>query len=323
MSNAPKRAHKTPDDDFVDRLRDLPDGVLCHILSFLDTKYAVATSVLSTRWKNLFLFLPNVVLDDSLTQKRRNKKVLLEFARFGLKQIMLRDVPHINKFHLRCSFNFEEPAIQMLVCAAIWRNVKEIDICVRKVALARTLPPEVFTSRTLVVLKLRGYMELNVPELVSLPNLKVLMLGFFILPSDDSMRRLFRGCKHLEDLSLSNCNFWLVEVLDLSIPLLKKLSFNYPCSIVETKLVIDTPNLEFLDYHGYVAKFNLVKKLKSLVGAKISFVTAPKLKLPFVEDHRENVSEFINKLLAVKSLYLNIDTLEVKTKLHDPFGKSF
>jgi len=36
-----------------DRLSDLPDPILHHILSLLDTKEAFQTSILSTRWKNL------------------------------------------------------------------------------------------------------------------------------------------------------------------------------------------------------------------------------------------------------------------------------
>ncbi|AES82311.1 F-box/RNI superfamily protein [Medicago truncatula] len=35
-----------------DRLSDLPDCVLLHIMSFLKTKCAVQTCILSKRWKN-------------------------------------------------------------------------------------------------------------------------------------------------------------------------------------------------------------------------------------------------------------------------------
>ncbi|GAB2230598.1 hypothetical protein Droror1_Dr00014874 [Drosera rotundifolia] len=38
----------------VDRLSDLPDEVLGHILSFLPTQKAVQTSALSKRWKGVF-----------------------------------------------------------------------------------------------------------------------------------------------------------------------------------------------------------------------------------------------------------------------------
>jgi hypothetical protein len=48
-----------------DRLSDLPDGVLLHILSFLNTKHVVRTCVLSTRWKHLWKRIPTIILHSS------------------------------------------------------------------------------------------------------------------------------------------------------------------------------------------------------------------------------------------------------------------
>ena len=50
----------------MDKINLLPDDVIIHILSFIPTKHVVATSILSSRWVNLWSFLPTIDLDDSL-----------------------------------------------------------------------------------------------------------------------------------------------------------------------------------------------------------------------------------------------------------------
>ncbi|XP_021775821.1 F-box/LRR-repeat protein At3g59210-like [Chenopodium quinoa] len=43
-----------------DRISDMPDEILCHILTRLTLKEAIATGVLSERWKNLWASCPNL-----------------------------------------------------------------------------------------------------------------------------------------------------------------------------------------------------------------------------------------------------------------------
>ncbi|PNX93515.1 F-box family protein [Trifolium pratense] len=68
-----------------DMLSDLPDCVLLHILSFLNTKHVVQTCVLSKRWKHLWKRIPILILHSSTfsTVKR--------FTKFVSKILTLRD----------------------------------------------------------------------------------------------------------------------------------------------------------------------------------------------------------------------------------------
>lgn len=55
--------------DSEDRISRLPDPILCHILSFLPAKHAVATRILSSRWNLVWTWLSNLCFDDEFCER--------------------------------------------------------------------------------------------------------------------------------------------------------------------------------------------------------------------------------------------------------------
>nr|XP_027061241.1 FBD-associated F-box protein At5g60610-like [Coffea arabica] len=74
----------------VDRISGLPDAILSHILSYLPTKLAAATSVLllSTTWADIFASVPNIDLQYWGITLEHVRFTM--FINFGLRVILLR-----------------------------------------------------------------------------------------------------------------------------------------------------------------------------------------------------------------------------------------
>lgn len=87
----------------MDLVSSLPEEVLCHILSFLSTKEAALTSVLSKRWLSLWTLVPNLDVDDSVflhpeEGKREREGMLQSFMDFVDRVLALQEDSPIKRF---------------------------------------------------------------------------------------------------------------------------------------------------------------------------------------------------------------------------------
>lgn len=264
-------------DDGEDKISQLPDGVLHHILSFLPTSDAVATCILSTRWKNLWTIVPNLDFDDSLLYSSPvfgyPMKVTC-FMHFVQRVLQLRDTSTIEKFRLSCRVCFSASHVCTWLSSAIRNNVQELDLCLF-VEEPFSLPKCVFDSKSLLVLKLEMNCILELPDSISFPCLRTLHLCLVTFPDDSSTQRLFSGCPVLQELAVLDCEWMNLKSVSISIPSLKSLTiddlpfFGSSDDLNGCEIRIDSSNLCFLKYSGYLSNEIYLYNLSSQVDASI------------------------------------------------------
>ena len=118
-----------------DRISKLPDSILVHTLSFLETKYAVGTSILSSRWKHLWASTPDLRFYYST---RFGRDPLKEHHRISLMNFIDRlflflDLSSIQKFHLSFHPEIDKSRLNGWASVALRRpvHVQEIFIYIQ------------------------------------------------------------------------------------------------------------------------------------------------------------------------------------------------
>ncbi|KFK22618.1 hypothetical protein AALP_AAs68706U000100 [Arabis alpina] len=167
----------------MDRVSSLPDELVCHVLSYLTTKEAALTSVLSKRWRNMFLLSPNIDVDDSVflhpeDGKRERDGILQSFRDFMDRVLLLNDSP-IKKLSLKCRTD-NGRHVGRWICNALDRDVIDLDLLIDVVDAYYCIPQKMFLSKTLVELKFRcscGFGWWPGAEFSSLPMLKSLIIN--------------------------------------------------------------------------------------------------------------------------------------------------
>ncbi|KAG2298276.1 hypothetical protein Bca52824_034748 [Brassica carinata] len=152
----------------MDRIGSLPEEVLCHILSFLTTKEAALTSILSKRWRNLFTLVPHLDIDDSVflypeEGKREREGILESFMDFVDRVLASQGDSPIKKFSLKCKTGIDTDRVNHWICNVLGRGVTNLELILDfprsdddDLDYMYFLPDELFVSSKLVELNLRS-----------------------------------------------------------------------------------------------------------------------------------------------------------------------
>lgn len=304
--------------DMVDHISNLPDCILHQILSFMHTKEAVKTSILSTRWKYLWVSVPKLDIDDAVLYPReiddKHPSKVTSFMNFVGRVLRMRDASNLEKFSLICRISSDASQIKLWISDAISHNVRELDLCIVDM-ISSVLPKSMFCSMSLTSLKLEVEW-IKIPPHVSFPCLKNLHLDYVGFLNDGDAERLFSGCHVLEKLVLSYCQWIHLNHIVISISTLKSLTifddsdFEPEDDDIGCKIKIIAAKLTCFEYIGHLSNEILLSDIPSLVRAYIH------ISLP--EERQNEVTcravDLLKQLRNVMALGLSNVTMEVTEK---------
>ncbi|KAL3621070.1 hypothetical protein CASFOL_035982 [Castilleja foliolosa] len=188
-----------------DRLSQLPQPILHHILSLLPQKDAVRTCLLSKSWRNLWHSRFKVEFNDDwfATQKQFWSFLDNTLQRYQNQNLTL----HQFIFDVRSVFDFAllQKWIPVVITKMCLRSLKLIISCGTTVF---PLPFIVFQSEFLVELHLEGrnfnILESTENVMLNLNNLRTLRLHCVDI-TDEVFEKIISGCPLIENLNLLHC----------------------------------------------------------------------------------------------------------------------
>uniref|UniRef100_A0A0E0QVX5 F-box domain-containing protein n=1 Tax=Oryza rufipogon TaxID=4529 RepID=A0A0E0QVX5_ORYRU len=286
--------------DDGDWFSDVPDDIILNIMSFLTTRQAVQTCVLSRRWRNLWRSVPCINSDideftrDSDSEGYYDEKTELAFIMFMERVMELRDpAALISTFQFRCKFELDEgfddisdpEDINAWISHAVQKQARVLDIVVLCDKLY--LDHSEFASRYLTRIEFTSV---------------VLMEGFF--------KQLEMGCPAWESLFLDEC---AVNDVEISSQTLKVLTIKNTL-FSSDKTTISTPSVTYL---------KLWRPVDSCVFNDMPLLVTSLLVLYHVQDSGDFFQN-LRSLSAAKSLEFNYIgkelTMENNLQLYPKFN---
>nr|POF27507.1 f-box/lrr-repeat protein [Quercus suber] len=303
-----------------DIISSLPDSILCHILSFLPVRDSVATSVLSNRWKPLWILVPVLDLDHyNLSKKRRGQT--FSFVDTVVRIWTLRNAISIPTPLRKLRISWCDDCLPLFVDSLVRATIpkgalQQLDLNIYSSKQPLELPRSVFFCKTLVVLKLKGTLLLNPPSASTFPTLEILLLDSVRYANCDSLSTLLASSPVLQEFTLKLSPFRMDNLdknaaaagklnIIVLVPTLKFLLLHVECG--SYKLHLNTPALKYFHFKGVLDEDVVLEKLPNLVKSVLEVETRYDTS---DDDYAMRIWDFMGPLYNVISMELYINTAE-------------
>ena len=281
----------------MDNLSHLPDDLLLRILSLNTTKEAMATSLLSKRWRSLWTLVPGLSYDHS-----NHNGDYKSFTQFVYRSFLSNKAPILEHLHLSLGPDCPSVDIGLWMNLALSRRVSELHIHIvipypKKVSV--TLPSSMYTSENLQRLSLTNCVFLDGPVHVLLPSLKTLSLKTVTYADNRSLQIFLSGCPNLEVLSVEDRYDRPPMDVIVVVPSLQRLHMSHGNIETRGTYVLDVPSLKSLEISDSArCNFRQIENMPELVNARVCFGTS-------------STHEFLKALTSVRRLTLTQPLTEV------------
>ncbi|EOA15268.1 hypothetical protein CARUB_v10028667mg [Capsella rubella] len=295
-----------------DRISELPDCLLTQILLYLPTKVSVSTSVLSKRWRFLWLMVPGLDLENPPTKC---------FESFIDNFMESNHKSRMQKFSIKSPGDhnrFVDWIEQAVVSGIHQLSVDTIYHCIN-------MPHNIYQSKTLVSLKL-ARVRLEDPEVVvSLPCLKNMYLENVEYHSNLLIiEKLISGCPVLEDVTLIikyrhvPGKEEVSQLLRVRSEFLKSFSFAYNGrpDRKDYAVEIDAAQLKYMKFMDTGCGRIVVKNLSSLFKVDLDtafdkYVYGRRIWIPKKLSMRDVIPNFLTGISSVRHMIISYRTVRI------------
>ncbi|XP_045797415.1 F-box/LRR-repeat protein At4g14103-like [Trifolium pratense] len=296
------------------KLSDLPNCILIHILSFLNTKEAVRTCILSKRWEHIWKYIPTLILHYS------DFSTLKSFDKFMYRVLSLRDdsvLPHTIDFDR--SGGLKSGLLKKVAYYVLSHNVKLLRLRIDVKGDIGDILPCISSCQTLTSLKLSvspkgryNYGRTLFPKSLNLTALTFLHLGnFAFCAGDDGLVEPFSAFNSLNSLIIDNCTVKDAQILCISSEKLVSLTMrNHSFDVYQIEL--SAPSLCTFSFMGTPYQKFRGSSLSSVEQVNIDAdMLAYYLEPPLV------LLSWLSDLPNIKSLTVSASTLQVLSFVPD------